>query len=125
VIFDTDVLIWFLRGHAKAARAIDRAEVRLLSIVSYMELLQGARNKTELRTIKSTLAELRFDLLPLTENVGHRAAIFIESYALSASLSMPDALIAATAAEAGQPIITGNDKHYRAIAGLAVKRFRP
>lgn len=125
VIFDTDVLIWLLRGNAKAARAVDRAESRSLSIVSYMELLQGARNKTELRTIKSMLADLRFDVLPLTENIGHRASIFMEAYTLSDALSMADALIAATAAEAGLPLLTGNAKRYNAVADLAVKRFRP
>ena len=45
MLFDTDVLIWYLRGNEKAALAIEKADARELSIISYMELLQGARNK--------------------------------------------------------------------------------
>lgn len=125
MVFDTDVLIWVLRGNTKAAGALDRADVRALSVVSYMELLQGARDKAEVRAIKSLLVDLRFDMLALTENTGHRASIYMEEYGLSIAMSMPDALIAATAVEANQPLLTGNSKHYRAVKELELKRFRP
>lgn len=125
VIFDTDVIIWVLRGNAKAAKAVDDADARALSVVTYMELLQGARDKAEVRAIKSFLADMRFALLPLTENIGHRASIYMEEYGLSISMSMADALIAATAVEANESLITGNDKHYKAIKELELKRFRP
>ena len=125
MIFDTGVLIWVLRGHAKAARAVDRENVRAVSIVTYMELLQGARDKREVRAIKSFLADLAFRMLPLTENVGHRASIYLEEYGLRVSMSMADALIAAAAVEANDALLTANDKHYRPIRELATKRFRP
>ncbi len=60
MIFDTDVLIWALRGNAKAARVIEQADAREVAVISYMELLQGARNKDELRAIKAFLADLAF-----------------------------------------------------------------
>lgn len=125
MIFDTDVLIWVLRGSAKAARAVNQAQQRGLSIVSYMELIQGARDKRELRTIKSYLADLQFEMLPLTENIGHRAAIYMEEYGLSASLSMADALIAASAVETNGQILTGNVRHYRPIKEVQLQAFRP
>jgi predicted nucleic acid-binding protein len=125
MLFDTDVLIWVLRGNAKAARAVDAAENRGLSVVTYMELLQGARDKREVKAIKSFLADMQFRMLPLSENVGHRASIYLEEYGLSASMSMADALIAAAAIEANEPLLTGNDKHYKPIKELEVKRFRP
>ncbi len=125
MIFDTDVIIWVLRGNAKAARAVDAAEARALSVVSYMELLQGARDKAEVRAIKAFLTDMRFSLLPLTEDIGHRASIYMEEYGLAIAMSMADALIAATAIEAHEPLITGNDKHYKPIKELELQRFRP
>ena len=49
----------------------------------------------------------------------------MEEYALSASLGMADALIAATVIEANERLLTGNDRHYKAIKDLSLKRFRP
>ena len=125
MLFDTDVLIWVLRGNAKAAQAVDKCAQRSLSVVTYMELLQGARNKAEIRAIKSFLADMRFAALPLTENIGHRASIYMEEYVLAEFMSMADALIAATAIEANEGLITGNARHYKAIQELELKRFRP
>lgn len=125
VIFDTDVLIWVLRGHAKAADAVDATEARSIAVVTYMELLQGAHDKREVKAIKSFLADMQFRTLPLTENIGHRASIYMEEYGLTISISMADALIAATAIEANEQLITGNEKHYKAIKELDLKRFRP
>jgi hypothetical protein len=125
VIVDTDVLVWVLRGHEKAAKAVDETEARAISVVTYMELLQGARDKREVRAIKSFLVDLQFRLLPLTENVGHRASIYMEEYGLSVGMSMADALLAATAVESGEPLRTANQKHYRPVKELEVRIFRP
>jgi len=125
MIFDTDVLIWIFRGNTKAARALDHTDERAVSVVTYMELLQGARDKREVKAIKSFLVDMGFSVLPLSENIGHRASIYMEEYNLSTSISMADALIAAAAIEANQQLLTANDKHYKAIKELDVKRFRP
>lgn len=125
MLVDTDVLIWLLRGNLKASRAIDAIEQRSVSIVTYMELLQGARDKREVKAIKSFLADIRFQMHPLTENVGHRASIYMEEYGRTVTMTMPDALIAATAVEAHEPLLTANDKHYRIVKELELKRFRP
>jgi predicted nucleic acid-binding protein len=125
MIFDTDVLIWVLRGNAKAALALDNADQRSISVVTYMELLQGARDKREVKSIKSFLVDMGFSVLPLSENIGHRASIYMEEYNLSTSISMGDALIAAAAIEANQQLLTANDKHYKAVKELDIKRFRP
>ena len=125
MVFDTDVLIWALRGSSKAARAIDQQDSRSLSVVSYMELLQGALDKNEVKLIKALLADCRFNALALSENIGHRASIYMEEYGLSAGLEMADALIAATAVENHDSLLTGNARHYRMIRELAVSSFRP
>ena len=125
MIFDTDVLIWVLRGNAKAAKAVDTAGERSLSTVTYMELLQGARDNAEVRGIKAFLSDMQFAMLPLTENIWHRATIYMEEYGLAIAMGVADALIAATAVECNRPLLTGNNKHYRAIKELDLQRFRP
>jgi predicted nucleic acid-binding protein len=125
MLIDTDVLIWVLRGSAKAARLIDDTPDRRISVVTFMELLQGARDKRESRLIKGFLADFGFSTLPLTENIGHRAAIYVEEYGLASGLRTADALIAATAAENGLILCTGDRTHYRAMRDLAIEPFRP
>ncbi len=125
MLFDTDVLIWVLRGSAKAARLVDETGDRQISVVTLMELLQGARDKRETRLIKRFVVELGFRTLPLTENTGHRAVVYMEEYGLSSGLRLADALIAATAAENNLTLCTGDRSHYRAITELVLRPFRP
>ncbi len=125
ILFDTDVLIWALRGNTRAAKVIDEADRLALSVVSYMELLQGALDKRDLRLIKAFLADLGFQIVPLSENIGHRASIYIEEYGLKSNLRLADALIAATAAENEMTLCTANAKDYRTISEVELKVFRP
>ena len=125
MLADTDVIIDAFDGKASAGRAIADADDRLLSVVSYMELMRGAQSRRETIEIKRFLIRQGFSVLPLTEQVGHRAATYIEEYALGSGLGVADALIAATAAEHGLTLCTGNAKHYRPIAELTVQGFRP
>ncbi len=125
MLFDTDVLIWYLRGNQHASDTLKVDDRRQISVVSYMELLQGARDKKEVKIIRSFLRDLDFEMLPLTENIGHRASVYIEEYCLKANLCVADALLAATAVENNVTICTGNQKHYQIINEIELKRFRP
>ena len=118
MIFDTDVLIWVQRGNTKAANIIDKTKERYISILTYMELLQGAKNKNEHLKIKDFLQNYGFIILPISENIGYRAAIYIEEYSLSCGMRIGDALIAATAIENNKKLISGNSKHYKIIKEL-------
>jgi predicted nucleic acid-binding protein len=125
MIFDTDVLIWALRGSPQAARAIETAENRALSIVSFMELLQGARSKLEGGQIRQSLRQLGFEILPLSEPIGAAAAAIIEQHALAHGIQLADALIAATAIQSDLTLVSGNVRHFRAIRNLSLRAFRP
>jgi len=125
MIFDTDVLIWTSRGNLRAARMIDAATDRELSIVSLMELLQGARSKLEAREIQQSLRHLQFRILPLSEAIGATAAALVEQHAMAHGIQLADALIAATALESALPLCTANVKHFRPIRTLSRVAFRP
>ena len=125
MIFDTDIFIWAQRGNEKAAKLMEMSEERHLSIQSFMELLQCAKNKKQHKHIKDFLTSFNFLVLPLTENVGHRASIYIEEYTLASSLRSGDAIIAATAVENNLPLVSSNVKHFRMIKELKLKSFKP
>jgi len=125
MVFDTDVFIWVQRGNDKAADIIDNTDQRFLSIFTYMELLQCAKNKAQHKVVKDFLSELNFIVLPITENIGHRASIYLEEYTLSSHLRAGDAVVAATAVENNLPLVSGNRKHFRPIKDLKLKTFNP
>ena len=124
MLFDTDIIIWIQRGNKKAADLVDSDNDRSISIITYMELLQNAKNKQQQILIKNYLNEMDFTILSISENIGHRALVYIEEYSLSNGISADDALIAATAIENNQMLISGNHKHYKAIHELIFKRFQ-
>ncbi|MDP1559758.1 MAG: hypothetical protein Q8K59_09065 [Nitrosomonas sp.] len=62
---------------------------------------------------------------PFTENIGHRALIYVEEYALSANMIAGDAIIAATAVENNMPLSSSNVKHFKAVKELELKTFKP
>ena len=125
MIFDTDILIWIQKGNEKAATLVDKSTDRFLSILTYMELLQAAEHKKQHRVVKEFLKVYGFRILPLTENIGHRASVYVEEYSLSSGLRAGDAIIAATATENTMVLATGNAKHFKPIKDLSLKIFRP
>ena len=125
MIFDTDIFIWAQRGNEKAVRLFEKEEEKYLSVQTYMELLQNAKNKTQHKYTKDFLTTFGFIVLPLTENIGHRASIYIEEYTLSSSLGSGDAIIAATAVENNMALASSNVKHFRVIKELQLKEFKP
>jgi len=125
MIFDTDIFIWVQRGNEKAATIIEKDNERYLSIQSYMELLQGAKNKTQHKYVKSFIKEFEFSVLPLTENIGHRSLIYVEEFALSSNMRAGDAIIAATAVENNLVLVSSNIKHFKVVSELQLKAFKP
>ena len=49
---------------------------------------------------------------------------YIEQLFLSHSMQLADALIGATAIVYGFPILTANDKHYKVMKDIQIKKFR-
>ena len=125
MLFDSDVLIWMFRGSRKAAQMILDEPERQMSIINYMEVMQGAKNKSHLLKMKHNFSDLHFEILPITEAISHRAAILVEQHALSNGLHATDALVIATACEHQLTLCTANQKHTRGITALDLKIFSP
>jgi len=125
MIFDTDVLIWFIRGNRAAAELLQRQTVRAVSVVSLMELYRGARSGRELKEIRRVVNQYAFGVIAINESISHLAVTLIEEHALKNGLQLADALIAATAREKGAILATGNIRHFRPIHSLDLKAFHP
>jgi predicted nucleic acid-binding protein len=125
MIVDSDVLIWASRGDLKAATLLQTMDTLLISAITYMEVVQGTRNKQELNAFKEALKLWDARVVPITETISYHAMFFVESYSLSHSVCLADALIAATAKELELPLLTGNVKHYRPLPGIRLELFNP
>ena len=125
MLFDTDVLIWALRGSKKAAKEIDNDENRFISAVSYMELMQCGRNKQEQILLRQFLNELGFAVFPITDAISHRTLILAEEHALQSGIRLANALVFAAACKHSLTRCSVNDKHFRNIRPLDLKVFRP
>ena len=125
MIVDTDVLIWASRGNARAAKTLEQGEGFRLSAVTYMEVVQGVRNKQELRDFQKALRLWSAEVVHIGEPVSQQAMFLVERYGLSHSLYLADALVAATAIHHGEPLFTGNAKRYAAIPDLELLEFSP
>ena len=124
MIFDTDVLIWFFRGNEKAKKIVRENMPFSISAVSYMELLQGALNKQELLGIKKFIKQSKTLIITINDEITHLAMEYVENYALSDSMELADALIAAASVVNDETLCTANGKHYKCIPELQMSVFK-
>src|SRR4030042_6916823 len=96
LIIDTDVLIWELRGNAKAQKIIHENIPFNISVVTYIEIVQGMRNKSELSSFIKQLTKWEVNIIQISNDISTRAMIYVEEYFLSHSMELADALVAAT-----------------------------
>ncbi len=127
MIFDTDILIWRLRMHPGAIKLVDRVSPaeRNLSAVSYLELLYGCRDLDDLKRLQKSVMGHFAQVLPITEGITESAIHLMEKYSLSRRPDTNDVLIAATALNMRETLVTCNRKHFEFIPGLDLKVFRP
>ncbi|PXF57182.1 MAG: VapC toxin family PIN domain ribonuclease [Deltaproteobacteria bacterium] len=125
MLVDTDVLIWYLKGNENAYQVIENSSNFFISVVTYMELVQGMRNKKELSNLRKALHIWDAKILYISAEISAKAMFCVEQHFLSHSMQLADALIGATAIAYGNPVLTGNEKHYKALKDLKIKRFRP
>jgi len=125
MIIDTDVLIWFLRGNEQARSAIEAAGSFDVSAMTWGELMQGIRDKKEARQLRLQMKRWNAGIIHIDEKISVRALMMLDDFGLSHSLCFADALIAATAIEEQQTLLTGNAKHYRCIPLLELSTFCP
>ena len=89
-----------------------------------MELIQGMRDKNELRKLKQFLKQWQIKVIYIDTDISSLALFYVEEYFLSHSMQLADALIGATCSRYAMKLYTANDKHYKVIKNLDIYRFR-
>jgi predicted nucleic acid-binding protein len=125
LIIDTDVIIWELRGNSKAQKLIHDNIPFKISVITYIELLQGMKDKKEMSSFIKQLSKWNVEILQIDNDISTRAMIYVEQYTLSHSMELADSLIAATCINESELLLTANDKHYKHIPNIQIKRFVP
>ncbi|MFL6544045.1 MAG: type II toxin-antitoxin system VapC family toxin [Candidatus Udaeobacter sp.] len=107
-LIDSDVLLDFLDGYRAAAAEIARYRECCVSIISWMELLAGARTQADEDVRREFLAHFR--LVPLTPEVAEEAVALRRKY----RLKLPDAIIWASAINENCVLVSRNTKDFPA-----------
>ncbi|NMG61253.1 type II toxin-antitoxin system VapC family toxin [Geitlerinema sp. P-1104] len=123
ILCDTNVLIEFYKGNPAIVQELRQIGIAQLtiSVISQAELYYGALNKAELLRIQKHLNLLHN--LPINQQVSSQFIQLMTQYSLSHKLSIPDALIAATALVNDLELYTLNTKDFRFIESLKLYRF--
>lgn len=118
ILCDTNILIEFYKNNTAVTQIFRQLgrENLAVSVVTEAELYFGALNKKELHKIQRHLSLLQ--RFPLDLHVSRRFIHLMESYSLSHQLSIPDALIAATAIVNDLQLFTHNVKDFQFIPDL-------
>jgi len=85
---DADVLTWNRRGNARVADRLDGMSGFLVSAVTCMELVQGVRDKGELRALRRALNFGSARVVQVDEAISARACFLVEQFALSHSMQL-------------------------------------
>lgn len=112
LLCDTCVIIDFMNGRSQVLDEFtNNGTVLFINSIIEMELLQGARDKKELRIIEKKLHVFR--LLNMQQDIFDLATEYVRNYRLSHNLALPDAIIGATAIFYQMPLFTYNGKDFK------------
>ena len=78
MLIDTDVLVWYMRGNEKAKHSINNTNGFSISVVTYIELVQGLRNKEELSILRNSFKNLNATIIYI--NVETPIMIYLDTH---------------------------------------------
>ncbi|MGK7957253.1 MAG: type II toxin-antitoxin system VapC family toxin [Crocosphaera sp.] len=118
ILCDTNILIEFYKNQPLVTSQLLNIGVESLaiSIITEAGLYYGALNKQELNRISTHLKHLH--ILPINKAISTQFIKLMPKYTLSHKLTIPDALIAATAMVHQIELYTLNKKDFTLIESL-------
>lgn len=120
LLLDTTVLIDLLRGRKNRrellAELVQGGHTLATAAINVGEVYAGMRPGEQART-EALLTNLL--IVPMTADIARRAGMLKCQWARKGkTLSLPDMIVAATAIESGDALMTDNYKDFRLISGL-------
>lgn len=107
-ILDTCILIDYLRGLPAAAASVDNLPDSRISIISWMEVMVGAKSEQESALLRQFLQS--FPVLELDKAVSEEAVSLRQQH----RIKLPDAVVWATARVHQAQLVTVNTKDFTA-----------
>lgn len=105
-LFDTNILIDYLNGEEPAKHELGRYNHRLISLITWMEVLVGCRGPAEERAVRHFLSG--FDLAAIDLAVSDQAVTLRRTH----GMRLPDAIIWASAQQHHALLVTRNTKDF-------------
>jgi hypothetical protein len=105
-LFDTNILIDYLNGVPAAQAEFGRHRRRLISVVTWMEVLAGARDGAEEDVIEMFLRD--FTLVELSRPIAREAVALRRAR----RIRLPDAIIWSSARHESALLVTRNTKDF-------------
>jgi predicted nucleic acid-binding protein len=106
-VFDTNILIDYLNGIEAAKAELARYSVRQISIITFIEVMVGAKSADEENAIRGFLAT--FEVLELSAAIAQEAILIRQQL----RLKIPDAIVYATARTQGCLLVSRNSKELK------------
>ena len=105
-LFDTNIIIDYLQGDERAKHEIDRFDERYISVITYIEVLVGVKDKDDGAKIKMFLKT--FQIIPHEGEIVEKTIALRQTY----RLKIPDAVILASAEHHSALLVTRDVKDY-------------
>jgi predicted nucleic acid-binding protein len=106
-VFDTNILIDYLNGIEAARTELAHYTTRQISVISFIEVLVGAKSTAEENAIRGFLGT--FEILNLSAEIANQTIEIRKKY----RLEIPDAMVYATARTQGCILVSRNSKELK------------
>ena len=106
-VFDTNILIDYLNGIEAARTELAHYATRQISVISFIEVLVGAKSTAEENAIRGFLGTL--EILNLSAEIANQTIEIRKKY----RLKIPDAMVYATARTQGCILVSRNGKELK------------
>lgn len=105
-VFDTNILIDYLNQDKRAKKELELYDRRLISLVTQIEILVGAKDKADEAELRGFLRH--FELCEISTEISEICIRLRQKH----KIRIPDALIWATALQAECQLVTRNSRDF-------------